>query len=191
MAAFPVHCSFHQPCISCVDCNGAMIESPQKVTLKLFYSFSQSILSKSRVAICVHVPTLHWPTNSFAWHCWKGLVSNWKHAPSLIPCPLSLHPVSSLSPGTATSNELTIIFKPLSIRWSAYQLGERMRFILQKLNRGSCDEQEEVTRGCWMDLSVEMPNQVSSVCPDFRLQNVCVRTNQGNLFMFKGIFLPD
>lgn len=88
MAGFPVHCSFHQPCISCVDCNGAMIESPQKVTLKLFYSFSQSILSKSRVAICVHVPTLHWPTNSFVWHCFKGLASNWKHAPSLIPCPL-------------------------------------------------------------------------------------------------------
>lgn len=73
MAGFPVHCSFHQPCIAYVNYNGAMIGSLQKVTLQLFYCFSQSILSQLNVVICAHVLTLHWSTSSFAWHSFKAL----------------------------------------------------------------------------------------------------------------------
>ena len=117
MAGFPVHCSFHQPCISCVDCNGARLKVPQKVTLKLFYCFSQSTLSQSNAVIRSHVLTLHWSTSALLGTILKlSLLSgNMCPPPSTVWALLIQYPPSH--PDTDTSNELTIIFKLLSMRW--------------------------------------------------------------------------
>ena len=118
MASFPVHCSFHQSCISCVDCNGAMIESPHKGYLKIVLLFQPKyfiIVKCGDLYSCAYSALVH---QRFAWHSFKVLTYKWKHMPSLISCvcsPLIQYPPSH--PDAATSNELTIIFKLLSMSW--------------------------------------------------------------------------
>ena len=117
MAGFPVHYSFHQPCISCADCNGARLKVPQKVTLKLFLLLQPKyfvIVKCSDSQSRAHSALVH---QCFAWHSFKALTSKWKHVPSLIFCVRSAliqYPPSH--PDAATSNELAIIFKLLSMR---------------------------------------------------------------------------
>lgn len=97
---------------------------PTEVTLKSFYCFSQSVLSKSNAVICAHVLTLRWSISSFVWHSFKVLACKWKHVPSLISWihpPLIQYPPSH--PDPAISNKLTIIFKLLSMRWKGIPAG--------------------------------------------------------------------
>lgn len=149
MDSFPVHCSFHQPCISCVDCNGAMIESPHKGYLKIILLLQPKCFVKVKCSdLCSYADStlVH---QQPVWHSFKAVDCKWKHVPSLISyshSPLVQYPPSHSDP--AISNELTIIFKLLSMRWYLHTNWEREN--LQKLNWGSCEEQEVVRRGYLM-----------------------------------------
>lgn len=118
MAGFPVHCSFHRPCISCVDCNGAMIESPQKGYLKAVLLLQPKYFVVVKCGDwCSRAYSPPGPS-SFAWHSFKALAYKWKHVPSLISCvPLHLIQYPPSHPDTAMSNKLAIIFKLFSMRW--------------------------------------------------------------------------
>lgn len=193
MAGFPVHCSFHQPCMSCVDCNGAMIESPQKGYHKIVLLLQPNALSKSNVVICAHVVTLCWSTSSFIWHSFKAIAYEWKQVPSLISCIHSpLIQYSPSPPETAVSNELTIIFKLLSVRWYLHAGWGRECNPPCRSYHESCKEEEVIRRGYLMELPMEMSNAVSHVypTPDFRVHNVCVKTNQGKEFQIGELFRP-